>query len=76
MYYIEADEWVDRFNIRTSVEWQGKTRDGNIAITILGLWGIGQIGLAVAAWYAFLDNLDGDIYWGAWTFVFSVVVGL
>ena len=40
MYYIDGDNWVDRFNERTSVEFQGKARDGDLAIMALGLWGL------------------------------------
>lgn len=42
----------------------------------LGVWGLGQVGLAVALWYAFLDHLLVDSYWGSWLVSFILLVGL
>ena len=76
MFYIDGDNWVDRFNERTTVEFRGKARDGSLAIMALGLWGLGQVVLAVLMWFAFLGNMDADTYWGAWVVMFSVMLGL
>ena len=78
MFPIEGDVWVNRFTTRTSTEFRGKARDGDLSIMALGLWGLGQIGLAIAIWVIHInDKLNNvDTYWGAWTIAFSVVLGM
>lgn len=81
MFFIEGTDWLDRFNIRTSVEFRGKAREGSLAILALGLWGLIQVGLGVLVWYGFLEivNLTTDpvnTYWGSWCVVFILLIGL
>ena len=79
MHYIDGDNWVDRFNTRQTAEFKGQSRKGNLSIMALGIWGLGQVGLAVALWYAFLDapvkNHTVDSYWGSWVIIFGLLIG-
>lgn len=78
MFPIDGDVWVNRFTTRTSTEFRGKARDGDLSILALGLWGLFQIGIGIAIWVVFmgpgLSNVDA--YWGAWCLAFSVVIGM
>jgi hypothetical protein len=76
MFWIEGRYWVDRFNKRSSVEFQGQAREGSLAIAALGVNGMLDIALAFVVWFVFLNAESlispKKIYWYAWLVVFIV----